>query len=190
MEKACNFLESINKNETIEKIEEIDLTTYICDNTDGILDPLDQITFGMNEVQVTYGNVVVLKDAPWWRMSPPSSSDKNPIEDDKADEVKALVSRYMLLKIEQRKIENKLNEVIKYYDTESLRIIFEPIGDSIMGTIGLELPHRKKEKDISQNQIWREAYLACICPKYLYTIFWDIIIKFLEDIKAYYLGFI
>ena len=64
MEKACNFLESINKNEKIEEIEEIDLLTYICDNTDGILDPLDQITFGMNEVQVTYGNVVVLKDAP------------------------------------------------------------------------------------------------------------------------------
>jgi hypothetical protein len=64
MEKAGNFLESINKNEKIEKIEEIDLTTYICDNTDGILDPLDQIKYGMNEVQVTYGNVVVLKDAP------------------------------------------------------------------------------------------------------------------------------
>jgi hypothetical protein len=64
MEKAFKFLESINKNEKIEKVEEIDLTTYICDNTDGILDPLDQITYGMNEVQVTYGNVVVLKDAP------------------------------------------------------------------------------------------------------------------------------
>ena len=66
--------------------------------------------------------------------------------------MKALISRYMLLKIEQRKIESKLNEVIKYYDTESLRTIFEPIGDSIMGTIGLELPHRKKEKDISPKQ--------------------------------------
>jgi hypothetical protein len=64
MEKAFKFLESINKNGKIEKVEEIDLTTYICDNTDGILDPLDQITYGMNEVQVTYGNVVVLKDAP------------------------------------------------------------------------------------------------------------------------------
>jgi hypothetical protein len=85
-------------------------------------------------------------------MSLPKSSDKNPIEDDKADEVKALISRYILLKIEQRKIENKLNEVIKYYNTESLGIIFEPIGDSIMGTIGLELPHRKKGKDMSQNQ--------------------------------------
>ncbi len=64
MEKALKFLDNINKNEKIEKVEEIDLTTYICDNTDGILDPLDQITYGMNEVQVTYGNVVVLKDAP------------------------------------------------------------------------------------------------------------------------------
>jgi hypothetical protein len=81
-----------------------------------------------------------------------SSSDKNPIEEDKADEVKALISRYVLLKIEQRKIESKLDEVIKYYDTESLRTIFEPIGDSLMGIMGLELPHRKKEKDISPNQ--------------------------------------
>jgi hypothetical protein len=64
MEKAFKFLESINKDEKIEKVEEIDLTTYICDNTDGILDPLDQITYGMNEVQLTYGSVVVLKDAP------------------------------------------------------------------------------------------------------------------------------
>ncbi|HYZ59218.1 MAG TPA: hypothetical protein VE544_06130 [Nitrososphaeraceae archaeon] len=85
-------------------------------------------------------------------MSPQRPSDKNPVEDDKADEVKALISRYMLLKIEQRKIENKLTEIIKYYDSASLRTIFEPIGDSIMGTIGLELPHRKKEKDISPEQ--------------------------------------
>lgn len=61
MEEAHNFLESVNKN---EKIEDRDLTTYVCDNTDGILDPLEQLTYGMNEVQLTYGNVVVLKDAP------------------------------------------------------------------------------------------------------------------------------
>ena len=85
-------------------------------------------------------------------MSPPSSSDKKPVENDKADEVKALISRYMLLKIEQRKIENKLTEIIKYYDLESLRTIFEPIGDSIMATIGLELPFRKKGNDISPKQ--------------------------------------
>jgi hypothetical protein len=60
MEKASKFLKSINKNE----IEEIDLLTYICDNTDGVLDPLDQITYGMNEVLVSYGQVIVLKDAP------------------------------------------------------------------------------------------------------------------------------
>ena len=61
MEKASKFFKSINKN---EKIEEIDLLTYICDNTDGVLDPLDQITYGMNEVLVSYGQVIVLKDAP------------------------------------------------------------------------------------------------------------------------------
>jgi hypothetical protein len=61
MEKASKFLKSINKN---EKIEGTDLLTYICDNTDGVLDPLDQITYGMNEVLVSYGQVVVLKDAP------------------------------------------------------------------------------------------------------------------------------
>jgi hypothetical protein len=61
MEKASKFLKSVSKN---EKIEETDLLTYICDNTDGVLDPLDQITYGMNEVLVSYGKVAVLKDAP------------------------------------------------------------------------------------------------------------------------------
>jgi hypothetical protein len=61
METASKYLESESKN---EKIEETNLLTYICDNTDGVLDPLDQITYGMNEVLVSYGQVVVLKDAP------------------------------------------------------------------------------------------------------------------------------
>jgi hypothetical protein len=61
METASRYLESESKN---EKIEETNLLTYICDNTDGVLDPLDQITYGMNEVLVSYGQVVVLKDAP------------------------------------------------------------------------------------------------------------------------------
>jgi hypothetical protein len=61
MERACRFLENLNKN---EKIEDTGLTTYICDNTDGILDPLDQLRYGMNEVQLAYGNVVILRDAP------------------------------------------------------------------------------------------------------------------------------
>lgn len=38
--------------------------TFVCDNTDCILDPLDQIKYSLNEVQLTYGSVVVLKDAP------------------------------------------------------------------------------------------------------------------------------
>jgi hypothetical protein len=61
METASKYLESESKH---EKIEETNLLTYICDNTDGVLDPLDQITYGMNEVLVSYGQVVVLKDAP------------------------------------------------------------------------------------------------------------------------------
>lgn len=68
---------------------------------------------------------------------------KHIIQQDKADEVKALVARYVLLKIEQKKIETKLNEITHFYDEESLRMIFEPIGDSMMGIIGLELPRKK-----------------------------------------------
>jgi hypothetical protein len=61
METTSKYLDNVSKN---EKIEETSLLTYICNNTDGVLDPLDQITYGMNEVLVTYGQVVVLKDAP------------------------------------------------------------------------------------------------------------------------------
>jgi hypothetical protein len=71
-------------------------------------------------------------------------ASKHIIQEDKADEVKALIARYVLLKIEQKKIEAKLSEVTRFYDEESLRAIFEPIGDSMMGIIGLELL-RKKE---------------------------------------------
>ncbi len=71
-------------------------------------------------------------------------TSKHVIREDKADEVKALVARYVLLKIEQKKIEAKLSEITRFYDEESLRTIFEPIGDSMMGIIGIELP-RKKE---------------------------------------------
>lgn len=75
------------------------------------------------------------------------SSGKHPIMEDKADEVKALISRYVLLKIEQKKIEAKLSEIAKYYDDDSLRTLFEPIGESMMGVIGIELSNnRKKEK--------------------------------------------
>jgi hypothetical protein len=74
-----------------------------------------------------------------------STTGKHIIQEDKADEVKALIARYVLLKIEQKKIEAKLSEIAKYYDDESLRTIFEPIGESMMGVIGLELPHNRKK---------------------------------------------
>ena len=76
-----------------------------------------------------------------------TSSGKHPIQEDKADEVKALIARYVLLKIEQKKIESKLSDIAKYYDDESLRTIFEPIGESMMGIIGLELPSNRKREN-------------------------------------------
>jgi hypothetical protein len=47
----------------VDQIED-KVITFVCDNTDCILDPLDQIKYSLNEVQLTYGSVVVLKDAP------------------------------------------------------------------------------------------------------------------------------
>lgn len=44
--------------------EELTTDIFICENTDGILDPLEQIKYALNETQVRYGSVVVLKDAP------------------------------------------------------------------------------------------------------------------------------
>jgi hypothetical protein len=72
-----------------------------------------------------------------------STTSKHSIQEDKADEVKALIARYILLKIEQKKIESKLAEVARYYDNDSLRTLFEPIGESMMGTVGLDLPRKK-----------------------------------------------
>jgi hypothetical protein len=37
---------------------------YICENTDYVLDPMEQMTYALNETQVRYGSVVVLKNAP------------------------------------------------------------------------------------------------------------------------------
>ena len=70
-------------------------------------------------------------------------TSKHVISEDKAEEVKALVARYVLLKIEQKKIEFKLNEITRFYDEESLRTIFEPIGDSMMAIIGIELQEKR-----------------------------------------------
>src|ERR687896_2380007 len=72
-----------------------------------------------------------------------STTSKHHIQEDKADEVKALIPRYILLKIEQKKIESKLAEVARYYDNDSLRTLFEPIGESMMGIVGLDLPRKK-----------------------------------------------
>jgi hypothetical protein len=41
-----------------------EMSIYICENTDCVLDPLEQMTYALNETQVSYGSVVVLKDAP------------------------------------------------------------------------------------------------------------------------------
>jgi hypothetical protein len=78
-------------------------------------------------------------------------SSKHLIQEDKADEIKALIAGYILLKIEQKRIETKLAETARFYDNDSLRTLFEPIGDSMMGIIGLDLPSpRKKEERIKE----------------------------------------
>ena len=51
-------------NEKEEKESEDNFITFICENTDGILDPIDQMTFALNETAIRYGPIVVLKDAP------------------------------------------------------------------------------------------------------------------------------
>ena len=81
-------------------------------------------------------------------------SSKHPIQEDKADEIKALIARYILLKIEQKKIETKLAETARFYDNDSLRTLFEPIGESMMGIIGLDLPSpgRKKKEERTREQ--------------------------------------
>jgi hypothetical protein len=40
------------------------MNIYICENTDCILNPLEQMTYALNETQVNYGSVVILKNAP------------------------------------------------------------------------------------------------------------------------------
>jgi hypothetical protein len=43
---------------------EPEIPIYICENTDGVLDPIEQMIYALNETQVKYGSVVVLKNAP------------------------------------------------------------------------------------------------------------------------------
>jgi hypothetical protein len=48
----------------IEEEDKPEIPIYICENTDGILDPIEQMIYALNETQVKYGSVVVLKNAP------------------------------------------------------------------------------------------------------------------------------
>jgi hypothetical protein len=50
----------------LEKEDELipEMSIYICENTDCVLDPMEQMTYALNETQVRYGSVIVLKDAP------------------------------------------------------------------------------------------------------------------------------
>lgn len=65
---TINNQQSLSSPSLIREKEEIEyednFMTYICENTDGILDSIDQMTFALNETAVRYGPVVVLKDAP------------------------------------------------------------------------------------------------------------------------------
>jgi hypothetical protein len=38
-----------------------------------------------------------------------------------------------------------LAETARFYDSDSLRTLFEPIGESMMGVIGLDLPNPRKK---------------------------------------------
>jgi hypothetical protein len=44
--------------------EDFGMNIYICENTDCILNPLEQMAYALNETQVEYGSVVILKNAP------------------------------------------------------------------------------------------------------------------------------
>lgn len=54
----------MNKAIQIEKEAEPELKIYICDSDEHLLDPMEQIKYSLNEIQVTYGSVVKLRDAP------------------------------------------------------------------------------------------------------------------------------
>jgi hypothetical protein len=50
----------------LEKQDELipEVSIYVCENTDCVLDPMEQMTYSLNETQVSYGSVIVLKNAP------------------------------------------------------------------------------------------------------------------------------
>jgi hypothetical protein len=47
-----------------EREEDFGMNIYICENTDCVLNPLEQMTYALNEIQIQYGSVVILKNAP------------------------------------------------------------------------------------------------------------------------------
>lgn len=53
----------LNIQELDKKFDE-ELKIYICDADEHLLDPMEQIEYALNEVQVTYGSIVKLRDAP------------------------------------------------------------------------------------------------------------------------------
>lgn len=55
---------SLLKTDEHQEEEDFGMNIYICENTDCILNPLEQITYALNETQVQYGSVVILKNAP------------------------------------------------------------------------------------------------------------------------------
>lgn len=55
---------SRTEKEEEEKEDNNSVITFVCENTDGILDPIDQMTFALNETAIRYGPIVILKDAP------------------------------------------------------------------------------------------------------------------------------
>jgi hypothetical protein len=54
---------SLLKNDEQQE-EDFGMNIFICENTDCILNPLEQMTYALNETQVQYGSVVILKNAP------------------------------------------------------------------------------------------------------------------------------
>lgn len=54
----------MSKTIQVEQESEPELNIFICDADEHMLDPLEQIKYSLNEVQVTYGPIVKLKDAP------------------------------------------------------------------------------------------------------------------------------
>jgi hypothetical protein len=54
---------SLLKNDEQQE-EDFGMNIFICENTDCILNPLEQMTYALNETQVQYGSIVILKNAP------------------------------------------------------------------------------------------------------------------------------